>query len=173
MVVFIEKSPLRVQTAMKLWKCLNTDETWHKCWLDYSLCKSMLNVKLYATPKVKVTHKGQMLKNTSFHNKKSTIRVRSITFKPLIFFLNNLAQLTTIMSWRAEWNNWVANLKVKVTLYETLRKASILMKLGTSVDWTIAFIAACSMLNFLLSWQRGTSFNCQKSLFSIVFIPPP
>jgi hypothetical protein len=27
--------------------------------------------------------------------------------------------------------------------YETMKNASILMKLGTYVDWTIAFVTAC------------------------------
>jgi hypothetical protein len=26
-------------------KCLNTNETWHKCWLNHNLCNSMLNLK--------------------------------------------------------------------------------------------------------------------------------
>jgi hypothetical protein len=39
--------------------------------------------------------------------------------------------------------------------YETMKNASILIKLGTNVDWTIAFVATCSVLNFLLPWQRG------------------
>jgi hypothetical protein len=30
-------------------KCFNTDETWHKCWLDHSLCNSMLNLKFPVT----------------------------------------------------------------------------------------------------------------------------
>jgi hypothetical protein len=37
--------------------------------------------------------------------------------------------------------------------YETIKKASIQIKLGTYVDWTIAFVTACSILNFLLPWQ--------------------
>jgi hypothetical protein len=39
--------------------------------------------------------------------------------------------------------------------YETMKNASILMKLGTNVDYTIAYVTACSMVNFLLPWQRG------------------
>jgi hypothetical protein len=39
--------------------------------------------------------------------------------------------------------------------YETIKKASILMKLGTNVDRTIASVTACAILNFLLPWQRG------------------
>jgi hypothetical protein len=39
--------------------------------------------------------------------------------------------------------------------YETLKNASILMKLGTNIDWTIASVTACSILNFLLPWQWG------------------
>jgi hypothetical protein len=50
-----------------------------------------------------------------------------------------------------------------------LKNASILMKLGTNVDWTIASVTASSILNFLFPWQQGTSQNCQKTLFCIVF----
>jgi hypothetical protein len=39
--------------------------------------------------------------------------------------------------------------------YETMNNASILIKLGTIADWTIAFITACSILNFRLPWQWG------------------
>jgi hypothetical protein len=39
--------------------------------------------------------------------------------------------------------------------YKTIKTASILIKLGTNVDWTIAFVTTCSGLNFLLPWQRG------------------
>jgi hypothetical protein len=31
------------------------------------------------------------------------------------------------------------------TCYETMKNASILMKLGTNVDWTIASVTACSI----------------------------
>jgi hypothetical protein len=34
--------------------------------------------------------------------------------------------------------------------YETMKNASILMKLGTKCDWTIASVTACSIVNFLL-----------------------
>jgi hypothetical protein len=34
--------------------------------------------------------------------------------------------------------------------YEAMKNASILIKLGTNVDWTIAFVKTCSDLNFLL-----------------------
>jgi hypothetical protein len=53
--------------------------------------------------------------------------------------------------------------------YETMKNASKQMKLGTNVDYTIVSVTACSIVNFLLPWQRGTSQNCQKSLFWIVF----
>jgi hypothetical protein len=33
--------------------------------------------------------------------------------------------------------------------YETMKNASVLMKLGTNVDWTIAYVIACPILNFL------------------------
>jgi hypothetical protein len=39
--------------------------------------------------------------------------------------------------------------------YETMKNASILIKLGTNIDWTIAFVTTYSILNFLLPWQRG------------------
>jgi hypothetical protein len=53
--------------------------------------------------------------------------------------------------------------------YETMKNASILMKLATNVNLAIASMTACSILNFPLPWQRGMSQNCQKSLFCIVF----
>jgi hypothetical protein len=43
--------------------------------------------------------------------------------------------------------------------YETLKNASILIKFGTHVDWTIAIVTTCSVLNFLLPWQRGDISN--------------
>jgi hypothetical protein len=49
------------------------------------------------------------------------------------------------------------------------KKSSILMKLGTNANWTIAYVTACLNLIFLLPWQRRTSQNCQKPLFCIVF----
>jgi hypothetical protein len=39
--------------------------------------------------------------------------------------------------------------------YETMKIASLLIKLGTNVDWAIAFVTTCSVLNFLLPCQRG------------------
>jgi hypothetical protein len=52
--------------------------------------------------------------------------------------------------------------------YETMKTASILIKLGTSVDWTIAFATTCSDSNFLLPWQRGDIYKMQKkSLFCV------
>jgi hypothetical protein len=33
--------------------------------------------------------------------------------------------------------------------YETMENAPILMKLGTNVDWTIAAVTACSIVNLL------------------------
>jgi hypothetical protein len=39
--------------------------------------------------------------------------------------------------------------------YETMKNASILIKLGTNVDWTIPFVKTCSGLNCLLPWQPG------------------
>jgi hypothetical protein len=46
--------------------------------------------------------------------------------------------------------------------YKTIKTASIQIKLGTHVDWNIAFVTTCSVLNFLLPWQRGDISNCQK-----------
>jgi hypothetical protein len=37
--------------------------------------------------------------------------------------------------------------------YETIKNASILMKLGKNNDWTIASVTACSILNYLLPWH--------------------
>jgi hypothetical protein len=34
--------------------------------------------------------------------------------------------------------------------YKTIKNASILIKLGKNVDWTVAFEQTCSVLNFLL-----------------------
>jgi hypothetical protein len=39
--------------------------------------------------------------------------------------------------------------------YETMKNASMQIKLGTNVDWTIAFVTTFSILNFLLPRQRG------------------
>jgi hypothetical protein len=47
--------------------------------------------------------------------------------------------------------------------YETMKNASILMKLGTNVDWTIASVTACSILNFLLPWQWGGPLKISKN----------
>jgi hypothetical protein len=37
-----------------------------------------------------------------------------------------------------------------------------MMKLGLNVDWTIASVTACSIVNFQLPWQQGDSQNCEK-----------
>jgi hypothetical protein len=53
--------------------------------------------------------------------------------------------------------NGCFHLKVSVTssnCYKTIKTASILIKLGTNVDWTIALATTCSGLNFLLPLQR-------------------
>jgi hypothetical protein len=49
--------------------------------------------------------------------------------------------------------------------FETMKNASILMKLGTNVNYTIASVTSCSIVNVLLPWQRESK-NCQKSLFA-------
>jgi hypothetical protein len=64
--------------------------------------------------------------------------------------------------------HWKASCN-KFKLLWNYENASILMKLGTYVDETIASVTACSIVNFLLLWQRGTFQNCQKTLFCIVF----
>jgi hypothetical protein len=47
--------------------------------------------------------------------------------------------------------------------YKTIKKtASILIKLGTGVDWIIAFATPCSGLNFLLPWQQGAISKLPK-----------
>jgi hypothetical protein len=53
--------------------------------------------------------------------------------------------------------------------YENMTNDLILMKFGTNVDWTISSVTACSILNFLLPWQRGDATKLTKSLFCIVF----
>jgi hypothetical protein len=50
--------------------------------------------------------------------------------------------------------------------YETMKNASILIKLGTNVGWTIAFVMTCSVLNFLLPWQRGDISKLPKITIS-------
>ena len=62
--------------------------------------------------------------------KKSTFRVRSITFKPLKSFINtcNLAQIITFIRRCAERNNWVFILKVKVTLKGQMLKVYFLCR---------------------------------------------
>jgi hypothetical protein len=47
--------------------------------------------------------------------------------------------------------------------YETMKNVSIPVKLGTNVDWTIASVTACSILNFLYHGNGETSQNCQKN----------
>jgi hypothetical protein len=37
--------------------------------------------------------------------------------------------------------------------YETIKNNSIVIKLGTNVDWTIALVTTYSILKFLLPWQ--------------------
>jgi hypothetical protein len=46
--------------------------------------------------------------------------------------------------------------------YETMKNASILIKLGTDVDWTIAFVRKCSVLKFLLPWRPEDISKLQK-----------
>jgi hypothetical protein len=55
--------------------------------------------------------------------------------------------------------------------YETMKNVSILIKLGTNVDWTIAFITTCSVLNFLLPWQQGDISKLPKLTILPQFFP--
>jgi hypothetical protein len=55
--------------------------------------------------------------------------------------------------------------------YETIKNASILIKLGTNVDWTIASGIACSILNFQLSWQRGGGVSKLPKTYFALFLP--
>jgi hypothetical protein len=53
--------------------------------------------------------------------------------------------------------------------YKTIKTASILIKLGTNIDLTIAFVTLCSVFNFLLPWQRWDISKLQKLLFCVNF----
>ena len=48
--------------------------------------------------------------------------------------------------------------------YKTMKNASIVIKLGINVDWAIVFQTACSMINFLLPWQRGGVSKLPKTV---------
>jgi hypothetical protein len=54
--------------------------------------------------------------------------------------------------------------------YKTKINDSILMKLGTNVNWTIPSVTACSILIFLLQWQPGDVSKLRKiTIYYIVF----
>jgi hypothetical protein len=55
--------------------------------------------------------------------------------------------------------------------YKTMKNASILIKLGTNVDSTIDFVTTCSVLNFLLPWQRGDISKLSKITILPWFFP--
>jgi hypothetical protein len=55
--------------------------------------------------------------------------------------------------------------------FKTIQTASILINLGTNVDWTIAFVTTCSDLNLLLPWQRGDISNLPKITILRRFFP--
>jgi hypothetical protein len=55
--------------------------------------------------------------------------------------------------------------------YETMKNASILMKLGKNVDFTIASVTACSIVNFLLPWHRGNVSKLPKITILHCFFP--
>jgi hypothetical protein len=50
----------------------------------------------------------------------------------------------------------------KFKLLETVKDASIFIRLRTNVDWTIAFVTASSILNFPLQWQQGDISKLSK-----------
>jgi hypothetical protein len=54
--------------------------------------------------------------------------------------------------------------------YKTIKTASILIKLGTNVDWTIAFLTTCPGFYFLLPWQRGDISKLPEiTIFALIF----
>jgi hypothetical protein len=60
--------------------------------------------------------------------------------------------------------------------YKTIKPASILIKLGTNIDWTIAFATTCSILLnqcliFLLPWLRGDISKLPKITILRWFFP--
>jgi hypothetical protein len=55
--------------------------------------------------------------------------------------------------------------------YKTIKTAIILIKLGTNVNWTIAFVTTCPGLNFLLLWQWGEISKLPKITISRWFFP--
>jgi hypothetical protein len=50
-----------------------------------------------------------------------------------------------------------------------MKNASILMKLGTNVDLTIASVATFSIANFLLPWQGGLLKIAKNHYFALFF----
>jgi hypothetical protein len=50
-----------------------------------------------------------------------------------------------------------------------MKNASVLMKLGTNIDCTIASVTACSIFNFLLPWQRGGRLKIAKIHYFTLF----
>jgi hypothetical protein len=52
--------------------------------------------------------------------------------------------------------------------YKTIKKASILFKLGTNVDWTIAFVTAYSIF-FKISCNHGNEGTSQNHYFVMIF----
>jgi hypothetical protein len=52
-----------------------------------------------------------------------------------------------------------------------MKNASILNKLGTNVDWTMAFVTTCSVLNFLLPVMamRGHLKIAKNHYFALIF----
>jgi hypothetical protein len=67
-----------------------------------------------------------------------------------------LPNVLTLYDMSILWKRAVFVEKPPVTssnCYETMNTFSILMKVGTKVDWTISFVKAWSILNFLSPWQ--------------------
>jgi hypothetical protein len=58
----------------------------------------------------------------------------------------------------------------KFRLQWNCKDAPIFIKLGTNVNWTIAFVMACSILNFLLPWKgRDISKIAKNHYFMLIF----
>jgi hypothetical protein len=74
------------------------------------------------------------------------------------------------MSISQKWLFSLKSLQLQVQTAMTLKKnPSIPIKLGTNIDWTIAFVRASSIRNFLFPWPWGTSQNCQMHYLALFF----
>jgi hypothetical protein len=80
-----------------------------------------------------------------------------------------LSHLYPFPPW-AYCEKWPFSLKSLLLQVQTAMKLwKILIKLGTNVDWTIAFVTTCSVLNFLLPWQRGDISKLPKITICLDF----